>query len=77
MKTLHLSIVVIFMLSLALQSVVNVGVMSLPLLIGGVIVLVNGRKGKSSLFVCGDCDLTFLEKSDLYQHYTIEHTKKD
>ena len=68
--------IVILMLSFVLNSA-NVGVMSPLLLIGGVIVLVNSRKVKSSLFVCGECDLTFLEESDLYQHYAIEHTKKD
>jgi hypothetical protein len=50
---------------------------SVLLLIGGAIVMVNGRKVKSSLFVCGECNLTFLEESDLRKHFAIEHTKKD
>jgi hypothetical protein len=52
-------------------------VTSLLILLGGGIVLVNGLRSRASLFVCGECHLTFLEESDLRKHYAIEHIKKD
>ncbi len=50
---------------------------SMLLLIAGGLVMVNSLKAKKSLFVCGECKLTFLEESDLRKHYAIEHVKKD
>lgn len=32
---------------------------------------------KHYLFVCGECNLTFLTELDLRKHYAIKHTKKD
>ena len=49
---------------------------SLLVLIGGAIVMHNGLISKKYLFVCGECNLTFLEESALRKHYGIEHTKK-
>jgi membrane-bound ClpP family serine protease len=54
-----------------------IAISSLLLLLGGALVMINGRKIKSSLYVCGECNLTFLEELDLRKHYAIEHTKKD
>jgi uncharacterized membrane protein HdeD (DUF308 family) len=67
--------VVILLFSLISQAITTATI-SLPLLIGGSIVMVEGRKVKSSLFVCGECNLTFIEESDLRKHYAVEHSKK-
>lgn len=32
---------------------------------------------KHYFFVCGECDLTFLNEERLREHYAIEHLKKD
>ncbi|MGI0074132.1 MAG: hypothetical protein ACREA3_10020 [Nitrosotalea sp.] len=67
----------IFSFGVGLSASSVIAISSLLLLLGGALVMINGRKLKSSLFVCGECNLTFLEESDLRKHYAIEHAKKD
>jgi len=70
-------IFLIFSADLAFSIAQVYAIASTLLLIGGGLVLVNSLKSRKSLFVCGECHLTFLEESDLRKHYAIEHIKKD
>jgi len=50
--------------------------MEMTVLLGFVGILLLGMK-KHYLFVCGECDLTFLSERDLRNHYAVQHIKKD
>jgi lipid-A-disaccharide synthase-like uncharacterized protein len=46
-------------------------------LTSGSLFLVTFKTEKTSYFVCGECNKTFLAEPDLRKHYGTDHTKKD
>jgi hypothetical protein len=68
--------IILLTLSFELQTQI-LGIISLVLLVSGGVYLYYTLRNKNSLFVCGECNLTFLEEPDLRKHYAIEHAKKD
>lgn len=50
---------------------------SLIIMASGGLFIITFRNMETSLFVCGECNLTFLTELDLRKHYAIKHTKKD
>ena len=59
------------------SSVLPYAVVSIFLMIMAGLLMVQLWRKKPPLFVCGECNLTFLSEENLRNHYASEHTKKD
>ena len=47
------------------------------ILASGTWFIIKSKDSKVSIFVCGECDLRFLNELELRKHYVTEHVKKD